>query len=300
MPVLIRELLFAIGKKLVEDGDSLDVLKVAFSGKQTLQAVKNVFASVSTLEIGKKLCAIGWGDPCCKFGFRNDKQYFTFLMHCIGNSVTDLRVKCSTFVETHQTIFHPIFYKMLVRRQLLSFSLLVDGYAVRKFFGEFLVQFSSTLKNVKIPSAFMTRTFRDSFNLDSLNVLDSGNNNLLLFCCKTESLTYGGPLPLPVFDRFITKNLQLSTPLFSLKKLIFGTPYLFSQHLVDVRYGRLRDFMKYFPELEYVKFRNGLYHGVYHLIRFYTEVLNETIKAPPKVILEFFKYNKNIKCPVNS
>uniref|UniRef100_A0AC35GEV2 Uncharacterized protein n=1 Tax=Panagrolaimus sp. PS1159 TaxID=55785 RepID=A0AC35GEV2_9BILA len=187
MPALNREILFAIGKKLVEDGDSEDVIKFALSGKRTLQAMKNVFASISTLEIDQKCCAIGWGDPCCKFAFRNDKQHFKFLMHCIGNSVVDLRVNCSTFVDTHQTIYNPIFDNMLVRRQLRSFSLLVDGYAVRKFFGEFLVQFSSTLKNVKIPSEFMTRTFRDSFNLDSVNVLDSGNKNLLLFCCKTTS-----------------------------------------------------------------------------------------------------------------
>uniref|UniRef100_A0AC35GV51 Uncharacterized protein n=1 Tax=Panagrolaimus sp. PS1159 TaxID=55785 RepID=A0AC35GV51_9BILA len=296
MPVLIRELLFAIGKKLVKDGDSVDVIKVALSGKEALEAMKNVFASVSTLEIDKKFCAIGWGDPCCKFGFRNDKQYLKFLMHCIGNSVADLRVKCSTFADTHQTIYNPILNKMLARK-LRSFSLLVDGYAVRKFFGEFLLQFSSALKNVKIPSEFMTRTFRDIFNLDSVIVLDSGNKNLLLFCCKTTSLSYGGPLPFAIFNRFVTKNLQHSTPLFSTKKLIFGPRYLYSQHL---NYGRLRDLMKYFPELEYVKFNNALLFfidDVRRLIHSYTEMINESIKAPAKIVVEFFKYNRSMGCP---
>uniref|UniRef100_A0A914QJG3 Uncharacterized protein n=1 Tax=Panagrolaimus davidi TaxID=227884 RepID=A0A914QJG3_9BILA len=133
----------------------------------------------------------------------------------------------------------------------------------------------------------MTRTFRDSFNLDSVNVLDSGNNNLLLFCCKTTSLTYGGPLPLPVLDRFITKNLQLSTPLFSLKKLIFGPQYLFTQHFNN--YGKLQDLMKYFPELEYVKFNNEFHFDVDRLIQSYTQIINGAIKIPAKVVVEFYK-----------
>uniref|UniRef100_A0AC35FPQ3 Uncharacterized protein n=1 Tax=Panagrolaimus sp. PS1159 TaxID=55785 RepID=A0AC35FPQ3_9BILA len=271
MPALNRDLLFAIGKKLVEDGDSEDVIKFALSGKQTLQAMKNVFASVSTLEIGKKCCAIGWDDPCCRFGFRNDKHYLKFLMHCIGNFVVDLRVKCSTFVNTHQTSYNPILNKMLVRRQLRSFSLLVDGYAVRKFFGEFLVEFSATLKSVEIPSEFITRTFRDSFNLDSVNVLDSKNMNVLLFCCKTTSLSCGGELPFFLFDRFISKNLQLS----------------------------FVDLFKYFPELEYVKFNNALMFfidDVRQLIRFYTEMINGSVKSPAKVVVEFFKYKKHLEC----
>uniref|UniRef100_A0A914PEL1 Uncharacterized protein n=1 Tax=Panagrolaimus davidi TaxID=227884 RepID=A0A914PEL1_9BILA len=121
MPSLIPEILFEIGKKLVKDGKSDAVIKYAFSGKEQLKTMKNVFASVSFLEFNETHYSIGWNDKsCCKFELNNDKPNSKFLMDNIGNSVINLEIN-RPFTILFRVMYRPIFQKIKAAKRKFFF-----------------------------------------------------------------------------------------------------------------------------------------------------------------------------------
>uniref|UniRef100_A0A914RA37 Uncharacterized protein n=1 Tax=Panagrolaimus davidi TaxID=227884 RepID=A0A914RA37_9BILA len=92
MYVLIPEILFAIGKQIIRNGDSEnDVVKFAFSGKESLKAAKNVLYSVTTFKLYEnEEFGVDWDGKCSKFNY---KKLPTSLIYCIGGSVISLHIE---------------------------------------------------------------------------------------------------------------------------------------------------------------------------------------------------------------
>uniref|UniRef100_A0AC35EW98 Uncharacterized protein n=1 Tax=Panagrolaimus sp. PS1159 TaxID=55785 RepID=A0AC35EW98_9BILA len=60
MSCLIPEILFGIGKILIEDGNLKAINKYGVSGKESFNVLMNVFASITSVEIYDNQIGIGW------------------------------------------------------------------------------------------------------------------------------------------------------------------------------------------------------------------------------------------------
>uniref|UniRef100_A0A914QP93 Uncharacterized protein n=1 Tax=Panagrolaimus davidi TaxID=227884 RepID=A0A914QP93_9BILA len=114
MPFLNRDIIFAIGKKLVEDGNSVAVMKFALSGKKQLYEMRNVFASVTFLDLNEGYYGIGWGCKSGKFYYQNgDELPLKFFMDCIGDSIITLRLNYSNI---RRTMYQPFIDKIVKKK----------------------------------------------------------------------------------------------------------------------------------------------------------------------------------------
>uniref|UniRef100_A0A914YY77 Uncharacterized protein n=1 Tax=Panagrolaimus superbus TaxID=310955 RepID=A0A914YY77_9BILA len=180
---LNSDILFEIGKKLIEDGDSDAVLRFGLSGKESWNALIKVFASVKILKLYYFYYSIGWDENCCCTFYFGSNPHSTFLMNCIGASVKNLQL----FEQF--PIYKQILDKISERQQLNS--IFIDPSFFSIFFSvKLLKHHSKTLKHVSIPSQCMTEELQNLLNLESLTCLDfCGTKEFLQNFCKTTFLT---------------------------------------------------------------------------------------------------------------
>uniref|UniRef100_A0AC35GXL1 Uncharacterized protein n=1 Tax=Panagrolaimus sp. PS1159 TaxID=55785 RepID=A0AC35GXL1_9BILA len=179
MPVLIPEILFAIGKQIIENRDSeTDLTKFVISGKESFQAARSVFASIKNLKINHCHFAIGWKKEYSEYNFRKIPKC---LMYCIGGCVKKLYFK-----QQINSFFQPIIDKVIEQKQLISFSTSSKFYKCEDilFLKNFLPQFSKTLKELSIPNQAMSGILRDSFRLKTL-IFQNGCNRGLYFMLRS-------------------------------------------------------------------------------------------------------------------
>uniref|UniRef100_A0A914Q0Y6 Uncharacterized protein n=1 Tax=Panagrolaimus davidi TaxID=227884 RepID=A0A914Q0Y6_9BILA len=103
MPCLIPEILFEIGKILIEDGNSDTVIQFALSGKQQFQTTKYVFASATTLKLYDDYYNIGWEKKLCKF---SNNRLEKLLLNSSGNRVNTLFIE--EYIPEYQSVFDRI------------------------------------------------------------------------------------------------------------------------------------------------------------------------------------------------
>uniref|UniRef100_A0AC34FQM9 Uncharacterized protein n=1 Tax=Panagrolaimus sp. ES5 TaxID=591445 RepID=A0AC34FQM9_9BILA len=133
MPCLNQDLLFDIGKQLIEDGDSDAVIRFALSGKESFQAMSKVFASVTTLKLYYNQYSIGWDKQCSTFQLGNGKNFSKFIFFHIGNCIKNLHIDGAmvVFVEFYQ----PLFKKLLAKKRNPFLSSIKDlTFNVSRFY----------------------------------------------------------------------------------------------------------------------------------------------------------------------
>uniref|UniRef100_A0AC35GQY2 Uncharacterized protein n=1 Tax=Panagrolaimus sp. PS1159 TaxID=55785 RepID=A0AC35GQY2_9BILA len=154
MPCLIPEILFETGKKLIEDGNSDTVIQFALSGKQQFQAVKNLFASATTLKLCTDYYSIGWENQLCNFP---NNRLTKLLLNSNGNSVDTL------FIEKYILEFQSVFCRIAEKKQLISVHVSNKFCSNPSYMIDYLPILSFSLKNMIIPNCLMNEKFRDSF-----------------------------------------------------------------------------------------------------------------------------------------
>uniref|UniRef100_A0A914PPF7 Uncharacterized protein n=1 Tax=Panagrolaimus davidi TaxID=227884 RepID=A0A914PPF7_9BILA len=150
MPSLFPEILLEISKKFLEDGNSDAITKFALSGKQQLNAMKEIFVSVETLELYSDYYIIKWDHQTSVKHDPNYNKISKLFMHCIGDSVTNLHIN-DYFSNVDHKVYQPIFDKINEKLQLVTFSISPDACCSSEFLAAFLTMFDTTLKNVSIP-----------------------------------------------------------------------------------------------------------------------------------------------------
>uniref|UniRef100_A0AC35GMU5 Uncharacterized protein n=1 Tax=Panagrolaimus sp. PS1159 TaxID=55785 RepID=A0AC35GMU5_9BILA len=100
MPCLIPEILFEIGKKLIEDGNSDTVIQFALSGKQQFQAMENVFASATALKLYADHFNIGWENKLCYF---SNNRLTKLLLNSNVNRIDTLFIE--EYIPEYQSVF---------------------------------------------------------------------------------------------------------------------------------------------------------------------------------------------------
>uniref|UniRef100_A0A914QVG8 Uncharacterized protein n=1 Tax=Panagrolaimus davidi TaxID=227884 RepID=A0A914QVG8_9BILA len=228
MPALIPEILFAVGKQIIENGDSEnDLSKFALSGKVCLNAVKKVFASVTTLKIydGNNF-DIGWDKQCTKYDIDEFPESWIYL---IGGSVTKLHVE-----KEINGFFWPIIDVISKHKKLVSFSTGSESCCSKTLLmDEFLPTFSTTLKELTVPKQSISKTLCDTLRPKSLTLLYDyhqydvhfflkiAENSLLLSSIKHLTFyTYSGSLS--SFPQYYELMIELFS---SLKTINFTVKY---------------------------------------------------------------------------
>uniref|UniRef100_A0A914P2R0 Uncharacterized protein n=1 Tax=Panagrolaimus davidi TaxID=227884 RepID=A0A914P2R0_9BILA len=237
MPCLSRDILFDVGEKIIENGDSGIVTRFTLSGKQSLQAMKN--------------------DQKC---YKLHKSNLKFFTSCIGNSVIDFHINFTFYEPTSK--YQRIIDKVIDRKQLESLSIAANLYIPITLLNKLFTNLSSTLKKVSIPDRWLSSTFRDVLDLDSLTVLNA-SEHLPMFCCKTKSFTID--------------NMKL-----------------FQKYIVIVALRRqLSEAMKYFSLIESIKYNIPMTFkiGIRETIASYNEFIKKAVKIPPKFVLSFYNFN---------
>uniref|UniRef100_A0AC35FPA7 Uncharacterized protein n=1 Tax=Panagrolaimus sp. PS1159 TaxID=55785 RepID=A0AC35FPA7_9BILA len=172
MPCLIPEILFEIGKKLIEDGNLKAIIQFGFSGKESLNVLKNVFASISTIKIYDNQIGIGWNQTCSNFGAEKIPKCF---LNCIGGNV-----KCFYIELKINPIFQTIIDKIISKKQLVSFSAGINSYCINNLnIYKILPTFSLTLKDLEIPAAAISLNLRMSLQPENLTLKNCFNHNFL-------------------------------------------------------------------------------------------------------------------------
>uniref|UniRef100_A0A914QFL6 Uncharacterized protein n=1 Tax=Panagrolaimus davidi TaxID=227884 RepID=A0A914QFL6_9BILA len=295
MPSLIPEILSDIGNELIENKDSNAINRFALSGKMPFQTMIKLFSSVETLEIHEMHYIIGWGAKCFRIDFEFTEPPLKFLLNCSGNLITRFYIK-NYFSNAQQKMYQPIFDKIIAQKQLITFTISDDIYKCNTaLFDEFLIHFSSTLKNLSIPSKCLTPKFRDSFNLESLTIVDFVDDRLLLFCCKTSSLTLTfDQSPLKKYKKFFLQNHRNGPSLFSINELILDYT---NDCFCLLNFGCFENCMKFFPSIKLMKFNVSFksLDNIQSIILYCTKFINGSIKVPTKVIIEF-KRQKGAIC----
>uniref|UniRef100_A0AC34FJ10 Uncharacterized protein n=1 Tax=Panagrolaimus sp. ES5 TaxID=591445 RepID=A0AC34FJ10_9BILA len=223
MPCLNQEVLFDIGKQLIEDGDSDAVIRFALSGKEPFQAMSKVFASVTTLGLFSNCFSIGWKDKCYAFRIRNNKPSFIWLLSSIGNSVTRLHINYGNIPS-----YRPIIEKIVAKKQLISFS--AGNCCYQTFLDNFIPQISSTLKTFAIPSGRISSIIRDTVDLESVKVFKFGNKFALNHC---------------------QSSISIDNPYILIRGRNPPSPYLSSMKYLTFNFFSIDDLMKYFPSIEF-------------------------------------------------
>uniref|UniRef100_A0A914PP02 Uncharacterized protein n=1 Tax=Panagrolaimus davidi TaxID=227884 RepID=A0A914PP02_9BILA len=181
MPCLIPEILFGIGKKLIENGNLKTIVKFSFSGKESFNVLKNVFASISTIEIYYNFIGIGWDKEPYIFDVEEFPKSF---MYCIGGNVKSLYIE-----REINPIFQTIIDKIISEKQLISFSAGKGSYFSNTLkMDKFLPIFSSTLKELKIPSRALNEEIIDSLTLQTLSLVNYFHFSLSKLFIKCEKI----------------------------------------------------------------------------------------------------------------
>uniref|UniRef100_A0AC35FCP7 Uncharacterized protein n=1 Tax=Panagrolaimus sp. PS1159 TaxID=55785 RepID=A0AC35FCP7_9BILA len=273
MPALIPEIFFAVGKQIIENGDSENNLtKFALSGKESLNAVKKVFAAVATLKIydGNDF-EIGWDKQCTKYNINEFPESWIYL---IGGSVTKLHVE-----KEINGFFRPIINIIFKYKKLISFSA-GSGSCCSKtlFLDKFLPTFSTTLEELTIPKQTISKILCDTLGPKSLTLLydfHQCDKRFLLKTAKNSLLTSS------------VKHLTISTYPYSLP----SRPQYF-EFIVEL-----------FPSLKTLNFsvKYGMYIELSFLsdIQIFIEIIKRSTTFPSKIVYtvshkeEFF--NNGIK-----
>uniref|UniRef100_A0AC34FLQ0 DUF38 domain-containing protein n=1 Tax=Panagrolaimus sp. ES5 TaxID=591445 RepID=A0AC34FLQ0_9BILA len=304
---LNHEVLFDIGKQLIEDGDAENVYKFAVSGKEPYKAMAKVFASLTNVELYTTYYTVGWKDKCCEFELGREKPHSKFLFNQIGNSVTTLHIH--SFVPLYQSILDKI-----VTKKHLDTLYVSDTACNNSVLYKFISRCPSTLKNVSIPNLKMTKTFRDSLNLQTLTISNFREPHFPRFCCKTASLEFSNrnefSFLVANFWHAVDIKHTISPHISTIKELTFNETTFYWRILHE---GNQIDYilylMKHFSSLETLKF-NYTWCGrekdyfdpliyVKRRIRHLNDIIDTASQSqlPSKITCSFYKSTKNLVFP---
>uniref|UniRef100_A0A914PM19 Uncharacterized protein n=1 Tax=Panagrolaimus davidi TaxID=227884 RepID=A0A914PM19_9BILA len=215
MPCLIPELLFGIGKKLIEDRNLKPIIKFGFSGKESLNILMNVFASVTSVGIYDNQIGIGWDQKCLYF---NVEEFPKCFLYCMGENVKSLYIE-----REINPIFQTIIDKIISQKQLITFSAGKDSYCSHTLkMNKFLPSFSSTLKELKIPFRALNEEIIDSLKIETLSLVNCFNfslSKILIQCGNINSPFHASIQSLTFIDK--TGTLYLGKEEFKFLFLIF-------------------------------------------------------------------------------
>uniref|UniRef100_A0A914QLD1 Uncharacterized protein n=1 Tax=Panagrolaimus davidi TaxID=227884 RepID=A0A914QLD1_9BILA len=276
MPCLIPEILFEIGKKLMEDGNSDTVIQFALSGKQQFQTMKNLFASATTLKLYADYYDIGWENNLCKFP---NNRLAKLLLDSNGNRVDTL------FIEKYISEYQSVLDRIAEKRQLTSIYVSNKFCSNPSYMINYLPILSSSLKNMSIPSCLMNEKFQ--FN----------EFQYLKFCCKTDLLEFSSDYGIFqfFFDLDYMKSFQCSPHLSSVKQLTFNG-YIFEKWF-NLDCDKL---MNCFSLIEIFKFNIltepfdhrylfGFLSVLRRSIKLFIDNIKKATKVPSKMNVTFFK-----------
>uniref|UniRef100_A0A914Q7A5 Uncharacterized protein n=1 Tax=Panagrolaimus davidi TaxID=227884 RepID=A0A914Q7A5_9BILA len=289
MPCLIPEILFEIGKKLMEDGNSDTVIQFSLSGKQQFQTMKSLFASATTLKLYSGHFNIGWENKLCEF---SNNRLANLLLNSNGNRVNTL------FIEKYIPEYQSVLDRIAEKKQLTSVYVSNKFCSNPSYMIHYLPILSSSLKNMTIPNCLMNEKFRDSFKLKSLTVITEFNEfQYLKFCCITDLLEFSSDYGIFrfFFDLDYLESSQYSPHLSSVKQLTFNGSVF--EPWFKFECDKL---MNCFSSTEIVKFNiltkpfdHRYLFGYLVLLKrsikcFIDNIKNET-KVPPKMNVTFLK-----------
>uniref|UniRef100_A0A914QCS6 Uncharacterized protein n=1 Tax=Panagrolaimus davidi TaxID=227884 RepID=A0A914QCS6_9BILA len=181
--------------------------------------------------------------------------------------------------------------------ELQSLSIAANLYIPVTFLDKLFTNLSSTLKNVTIPNRWLSSTFRDAFNLDSLTILNA-SEHLPMFCCKTKSLTIDNMKLFLKHDVFVARRRKLSPALSLINQLNLDHYQVSPEQLGETYWNEVlrnefSEAMKYFSLIESIKYNIPMTVGIdiRKTIASYNEFIKEAVKIPPKFVLSFYKFN---------
>uniref|UniRef100_A0AC35F538 Uncharacterized protein n=1 Tax=Panagrolaimus sp. PS1159 TaxID=55785 RepID=A0AC35F538_9BILA len=310
MPCLIPEILFEIGKKLIEDGNSDTVIQFALSGKQQFQAMENVFASATALKLYADHFIIGWENKLCYFP---NNRLAKLLLNSNGNRVDTLFIE--KYIPEYQSVFDKIaekkqyipeyqsvFDRIAEKKQLTAVYVSYKFSSNPSYIIDCLTILSSSLKNMTIPNCFMNEIFRDSFKLKSLTLTEFNDFQYLNFCCKTDILEFTSDFD--VYQLFSDldldmKSFQCSPHLSSVKQMTFSGSFF--KQWFHLKCDKLMD---WFSSIEIFKFNivtkpvdnrlrafdiSCFLSILKHYIKLFIDNIKEATKVPPKINVTFLK-----------
>uniref|UniRef100_A0AC35F9B4 Uncharacterized protein n=1 Tax=Panagrolaimus sp. PS1159 TaxID=55785 RepID=A0AC35F9B4_9BILA len=182
MPSLNRELLFDIGRKLVEDNEQDAVYRYGLSGKASFEILRNIFASVKVLKLFNDHYAIGWDNrKLCRFNFNG--PHLKLLLNYVGEPVKDLHLGCK-----NMPMYSSVISKVISAKNISSFTADVKSDYI--FASVLFASISNTLEEVKIPHNFLHEKFVQlPLTFDTVTILDNQMADGTVFNFKRVSLT---------------------------------------------------------------------------------------------------------------
>uniref|UniRef100_A0AC35G8A6 Uncharacterized protein n=1 Tax=Panagrolaimus sp. PS1159 TaxID=55785 RepID=A0AC35G8A6_9BILA len=173
MPSLNRDILNEICEKLIIDGNQNAIFNFAFSGKESLEAIKWKFSTITHLELYNDCYKIGWDKPSTTFYLNSAEIYTEKLMKFIGGKVRSLHL------DTCILVYFPILDNILQTRKLETISIgkhchLDDAY-------ELISHCSKSAKHLKILRFLRMKKFKKRLKLDLLTITENACPNFFFF-----------------------------------------------------------------------------------------------------------------------
>uniref|UniRef100_A0AC34FJV7 Uncharacterized protein n=1 Tax=Panagrolaimus sp. ES5 TaxID=591445 RepID=A0AC34FJV7_9BILA len=278
---LNNDVLFDVAKALIENDDQEKVYLFGLSGGQPWNALRRAFGSVKIIELHDKYYKIGWDKKLATFEYAGDKPHAKSLLDCIGNTVKELRI------DTKDKIYYHVLATILHAKKLTSLT------AYRKCSAKditfFVLSCSSSLTNLKIAPALMTKDLQNQFTTDTLTLLDMDGLDFFPYCCKTSTLVVENIKGYSLWRAFYIRykfscdsGYIMSPHLSSITKVIFNenkNSPIFEEDEVS----RLREVL---PALEHLQFNyeNPPKSGANNVTFDWSSILTSAFKVKENMI----------------
>uniref|UniRef100_A0A914QTC7 Uncharacterized protein n=1 Tax=Panagrolaimus davidi TaxID=227884 RepID=A0A914QTC7_9BILA len=171
MVYLNRDILNEICEKLILNGNQNAIYNFAFSGKESLKALKWKFSTITHLELCDDCYKIGWDKPLMTFHLHSPNIHTEKFMEFIGGNVKSLHF------DTCNTIYLKILDNVMYSKKLDTISLGKNCHPDDVV--ELLSFFYESIKHFKAIEFMMFKKFKKVLNLDSLTIMEHPGS---LFC----------------------------------------------------------------------------------------------------------------------